>query len=316
MLDDEYKQLDYAHNTGGTGFQNVATVHLPTGSGQVVPTTGSSTAVVGDTEEDEEEGEEETPESKIWQYSVENSFPTSTPQTSIGYDDPYLAKRATRKSIDEMQPGELQLALSQEWKEATEYKKVAREKGHRAEMLEDRCKLLGIAIPPDVMGGRSKYPVISAISQESGDSKFYFSLLEYADIIERAAEKVRKYKVPTKLDDKFAKAIKEMVLVWRPWVDEKYRKDTFSWLYVAMDEAAHGKHAAATMHSTQLEDGIKRALTREQVGDKKEAVYQQALRIIAVWKDLGVMHRWHYETQEKAIANRAIRLRPRLSEQA
>jgi hypothetical protein len=177
--------------------------------------------------------------------------------------DPFLAKNIASKSIDEMTREELQIATPQVVREAKQLKDAAREKTRRAELMLEKCDNLRIAVDPEVRG-REPLPVVSAISGESGPSEFSEALHDLADIIDRAGFKVEKYKPPQTLDKKFAKAVREMILIWKPWVDEKFRKDTFSWLHVAMDEAAHGKHAAATMHSTLLPDGTKRSLTREQ----------------------------------------------------
>ena len=246
-------------------------------------------------------------------WSVENSI--ETPSISSEDSDPFTAKKIALKPIDEMTREELQIATPHEMQEARKLKDAAREKAKRAELMLEKCDRMKVAIDPEVRG-REPIPVVSAESGESGPSDFSEALREYSEIIDRAADKVEKYKPPVSLDRKFAKAVREMTLVWKPWVDEKFRKDTFSWLFVAMDEAAHGKHAAATIHSTVLPDGTKRALTREQVGDRKELINQQAMRILASWKDLVAMHRWNWELEEKAIARRAVKLHRRLSESA
>jgi hypothetical protein len=275
----------------------------------------TQTSVVGSNEPPQEAEQQQSQEQleEAWRYTVENSI--STPEMSSESTDPYLVKRVSLKPIDEMTPEELRIATEQELRESKQLKDVSREKSKRAELMLERCDELKIAIDPEVRGGED-IPVESALSEDSGPSEFSEALKEYSGIIKRAADKVEKYRPPPHLDKKFAKAVNEMILVWRPWVDEKFRKDTFSWLHVAMDEAAHGKHAAATIHSTILPDGTKRALTREQVGDKKEMVNQQAMRILACWKDWVAMHRWNFELEEKAVAFRAKRLHKRLSNSA
>ncbi len=263
-------------------------------------------------------------EAKVWPTETVEGSLWQTPEISTARTDPFTSKKnllLSQKSIDEMNAEELRVATEQELKEARQFKDIAREKTRRAELMLEKCEEHKIAIDPDIRG-REPIPVQSATSAESGPSLFSESLHEYSDIIKRAAYKVEKYKPPAKLDRKFANAINEMILVWRPWVDEKFRKDTLSWLHVQMDEAAHGKHAAATMHSTKFEpdkllpEETKRALTREQVGDKREIVLQQAQRILSVWKDLVAMHRWHHDFVEMAVAKRAVRLHRRLSESA
>jgi hypothetical protein len=208
-----------------------------------------------------EEGTTEAEHAALEGSLIEDSL--EEPEVSSEDTDPFFAKKIAAKSIDEMTKEELQIATPEVVKEAKQLKDAAREKTRRAELMLEKCDQLKIAVDPEVRG-RQPLPVVSAESGESGPSETSEALHDLSDAIERAALKVEKYKPPKSLDKKFSKAIREMTLVWKPWIDEKFRKDTFSWLHVAMDEVAHGKHAAATMHSTLLPDGTKRSLTREQ----------------------------------------------------
>lgn len=314
VVDSRFKQIEFSPVSNQTTTTTTAATGTATYS-----TEGDTTNATTTPPSIEEEDDDNTTIPQIlpdeldaWRYLVENSL--RTPETSSQVTDPYYQK-IVQKPIDEMNPEELRAVTEQKLKEAKHLKDMSREASRQAEFCLERCDEKKIAVDPEVRG-IEQIPTESATSDESGPSEFSKALKEYSNVIYRAHQKVEKYKPPVHLDKRFAKAIQEMILVWRPWVDEKFRKDSFSWLHVAMDECAHGKHAAATIHSTVLPDGTKRALTREQVGDKKEMINQQAMRILSVWKDLVSMHRWNYELQEKAIALRAKKLHRRLSNSA
>jgi hypothetical protein len=256
---------------------------------------------------------------EMWDTTRGIEFSLEEPEITSQYTDDYNINRISQKSLDELRaPAEIKIATEQEIRKADKLKSMARETAKRADLLKERCESLGIKYEVEnTIPDTGIIPVVSAISERSGPSLTSASLGRYGDVIKRAQLKVEKYPPTTpELDAKFAACIDNMIMVWRGWVDEKYRKDTLSWLHVAMDKAAHGKHAAATMHATLLDDSTKRALTREQVGDKDELVLQQAMNILAMQDDLVAMHRWYVEGPEKAIAKRAKKLHRRLSNSA
>lgn len=283
-LDDKYKQLKF------------------------VPTTANKEAEV-----DLKEGVRE-----MYQTASGIEYSLEEPELASEFVDDFNIKKITNKSLDELRdPREVKIATREEIKKAENLKSMARETAKRAELLKERCVRMKIQyIDEDDATDVDAIPVVSAESEQSGPGLLSNALFRYSDIIKRAGLKAEKYQASPELDAKFADCIDNMILVWRGWVDEKYRKDTISWLHVAMDKSAHGKHAAATMHATILPDGTKRALTREQVGDKDELVLQQAMNILAMQDDLAAMHSWYVNYPERAIAKRAKRLHKRLSNSA
>lgn len=264
-------------------------------------------------EEDLKEGARE-----MWQTAGAIEFSLEQPEIATDLTDEYLIKRITQKSLDELRdPKEIKIAAEQETKKADRLKSMARETAKRADLLKEKCERMGIKYEiEEEVSEADTIPVVSAISEHSGPGLFSAELDELGATIIRAARKVEKYKPDPEMDAQFAECIKRVIKVWRGWVDEKYRKDTISWLHVAMDKQAHGKHAAATMHATILPDGTKRALTREQVGDKDELVLQQAMNVLLLQDDIAAMHSWYVNYPEKAIAKRAKGLHGRLSNSA
>jgi len=273
---------------------------------------------INKSEEDLKEGARE-----MWQTAGGIEYSLEQPELATDLTDEYAIKRITQKSLDELRdPKEISIATTEEIKKADSLKSMARETAKRADLLKERCARLNIQYQDldDLENGGTPdtdtIPVVSAISERSGPGLFSAELDELGATIIRAARKVEKYKPDPEMDAQFAECIKRVIKVWRGWVDEKYRKDTISWLHVAMDKQAHGKHAAATMHATILPDGTKRALTREQVGDKDELVLQQAMNVLLMQDDIAAMHSWYVNYPEKAIAKRAKGLHGRLSNSA
>lgn len=193
-------------------------------------------------------------------------------------------------------------------------KENAREAGKRKDFFLELAQDRKIALDPEIV--KIEDPALSTPVDVSGETALYNSLVRYGNLILKAAEKVYKFKPNDKDARKWSKAVDTMAELWKPWADEKYRKDSVSWMLVQMDNLAHGKHAAATMHSTITPEGIKRALTREQVGDKYETVLQQAVKFTTAYGDMIGMHRWHMETAERRIASRAVSMHGKLSEKS
>lgn len=222
---------------------------------------------------------------------------------------------AQKKPIDEMDDEELREITEKSWKINKQMREQSREVSRRADNYLEECIKRKVAVDEDVVhvNGEEKF---TTLVEESGESQLYHALKYYAKVIDKSADKVFKFKPKDKQARAWAKAVMTMAELWKPWADEKYRKDSISWMLVQMDNLAHGKHAAATMNSTITSDGQKRALTREQVGDKFEAVFQQAVRFTTAFGDMVALHRWHLATMEKGIGSRAIKMHGRLSEKS
>lgn len=244
-----------------------------------------------------------------------DNFWSNAPTYSVNFDPtplPPLPKQD--KSMDEMNRDELRDATEQRLKIAKQMKEQLRGLEHGNELYVARCARENVALDPEVF--KVKEPSETTLVNESGETQLYTALKYYSALIDKAAEKVYKLKPKDAEAKKWAKAVMFMAELWKPWADEKYRKDSISWMLVQMDNLAHGKHAAATMHSTLTTDGIKRALTREQVGDKYEAVLQQAVKLTTAYGDMIAMHRWHSQVAELGIADRAVRMHGKLSEKS
>jgi len=216
-----------------------------------------------------------------------------------------------KKPVTQMTPEEL--------KEATEsllaVEKVTRErerelKRRKREMLE-KCEQKQIRLSAE---WTKKDDHISTQTDDSGPSVAYYKVLEFAELLEKVAEKMFKFKPSKEMAEKIAYAMDEEMEFWKPMADEKFRKDTISWLITEMDNLWNGKHAAAMLNDTLVDEKTRRTLTREQVGDKWEPVIHQALRLQTAFKYKLEMHKWYMEEMEKPIAKRAIDLHPKLAE--
>lgn len=252
-------------------------------------------------------------------YGSSNTTPTPAPSAYVPEIIPEsLLKRqqeAPRKSVDEMNKEELRAYTEQCLRESKEASEQSREKRRRAEYVLDIAKDKHVAIDPE-LEGKIRLPTISAKSKLSGPSYFSEALRVWAGEILHLAEKAEKYKPPEALDRQLLELIKLEIELLEPYLDEKWRKDHLSWFKIMIDEAAYGKHAAASENPTILDAGIEAEVTREQVGDKRERQHRLALRVIAQYPRWKAFHAWYANTAEKAIGERKENLHDTLSDSA
>jgi len=219
------------------------------------------------------------------------------------------------KPIDEMSSDELRDItenLIKTERKATENQRELRRR--RRDYLTE-CIKRKVALSPEY-DQLSREPHISTEVDESGISEAWEALEDLKEILTKVQDKVWKFKPDKKMAKMMAEAIREEIRFWEPVADEKYRKDQVSWWEVQLDNIWHGKHAAAIMNATILDDKTKRSLTREQVGDKAEEALLRAIRFAAAQKMKMAFHLWYIERVEKPIAKRAKDLHQVLSEQS
>jgi hypothetical protein len=222
------------------------------------------------------------------------------------------------KPIDEMTGDELRNITERTILSEKQRREQLRETARRSEFLQQECETRKIALDPEII--KPKDPPISAISQDSGPSLTYTALKRYEAAIGRAAEKVHKYRPPPELDKKFAAAINTMVEVWAPYADEKFRKDIIAWFLIEADKCVVGKNASAKRNAThftpevqKLLNILKRDLTREQVGDNFLPMLELAAKVLEQQGDILTMHLWFLNIVEPKIAERVVKMRPKLS---
>ncbi len=223
-----------------------------------------------------------------------------------------------QKPVDEMTNDELRQITERTIMSEKQRREQLRETARRSEYLQEECEHRKVALDPEII--RPKEPPISAVSQDSGPSLTYHALKRYAAAIDRAAEKVHKYRPPPELDKKFAKAIETYIEIWAPYADEKFRKDIIAWFKIEADKCVMGKNASAKRNATKFKpaiqkllDILKRDLTREQVGDNFLPMLELSAQVLETQGDLLTMHLWFLNIVEPEIAKRVVRMNPKLS---
>lgn len=102
----------------------------------------------------------------------------------------------------------------------------------------------------------------------------------------------------------------------KPIKDEKWTQSWPAWFKTALLEVEHGKHAAAKMSAGKTHKGVFRPLTREQVGDRREKVFNQALEYTKMIAMFDKLTDYHSKYIQPRILDRKVRLSPKLSENA
>ncbi len=98
--------------------------------------------------------------------------------------------------------------------------------------------------------------------------------------------------------------------------DVKHTKTMQGWLKTIRTYEDFGKHAAAVKEGITTISGVKRPLTREQVGDKAPEILDAAMRILDMEHLLAVIAEYHRKYVEPRIAERKVNLHDTLSERA
>ena len=202
--------------------------------------------------------------------------------------------------------------------------KITQTRKVREQLLENRrrerealeeCDKRKIALTPGFEGLLSQ-DHISAKSPDSGPSAAWESCVKLIKSYEKLADKLYRWRPPKQIQQDLVDAFEADIEFLEPFLDEKYRKCQPAWWVVQLNNIWHGKHAAAIMNSTPIDEKSRRALTREQVGDRYEEDVKRAIRFSAAIKKWASLWKWFVQMNEKGIATRAKELGPTLSDKA
>lgn len=161
-----------------------------------------------------------------------------------------------------------------------------------------------------------KDDVISTPLEESENNEFANALIKIGNNfidIGQTAQKV-------KLSPEDAKAYSEATKIWLEILnsssDLKNTKDTKQWIETMKIYEDFGKHAAAVKAGVVTINGVKRPLTREQVGDKVQEVFDAAIKILDMDHLLKTLSEYRQKYVEPRVAQRKVDLHSKLSERA
>src|SRR5215217_302214 len=283
ILPDRYKQTEFtAYNAGGGG---ATTTSPPQQQQQEPPTTTPTTPPT-------------TPSFDPSTFDYSTLTPPGEPP----------------KSTDLMEDSELRDYTEDLITKERQAREALLETRRRAREAREICETKKIALSPEYE--QDHEPHVSAISADSGPSEAWEACLEFEQTIKKLADKLYRWRPNKQLAKDLKLAFEEEIEFYKPFIDEKYRKSQPSWWVVQLHNLWHGKHAAAIMNATPIDEKTKRSLTREQVGDKQEEDLKRALRFVAAQKVRAKLWWWFYEYNEKGIARRAKDLNPVLSEKS
>lgn len=249
---------------------------------------------------------------------LEQSEPLLLPTTDyLAHFGDALAPTAPpepHKPTDMMDDNELRDYTESMIQKEKEIREALLETRRRTREAKEKCDLKKIPLSPEYE--QSREPQISAQSADSGPSEAWEACLEFRATIDKLADKLYRWRPNKQLAHDLKIAFDEEIDFYKPFVDEKYRKCQPSWWVTQLHNIWHGKHAAAIMNSTPIDEKTKRSLTREQVGDKYEEDLKRALRFVAAQKVKVKLWHWFVEYNEKGIARRAKELNATLSEKS
>lgn len=256
------------------------------------------------------------PEQSNFYYSNESAAGELEPT----YDEPnhhvpidYLLQKH-KKPLSDLSNDELRDATERLIAAERKATEVQREYRRRKKENLIECTARKVALSPEYE--QNNEPHISTEFSETGISAAWEAVEEFKELMTKLQDKLYKFKPPARMAKLMAIAVREECEFWRPMCDEKFRKDSLSWWEVECDNLWHGKHAAAIMNATVLDDKTKRSLTREQVGDRSEEALQRAIRFAAAQKMKIEFHKWYISKVEIPIAARAKKLHSVLSEKS
>lgn len=172
-------------------------------------------------------------------------------------------------------------------------------------------------------------------AEEQGPSEVYWEMehleetvSKFMKSIQAIKKKLWTYKPNDEDASRAAKAVVKFTRMWdeisatyiefvKAFGDEKWAFDNFDWMDVQLDNIAHGKHAAATMHRVGVfSEESSRPLTREQVGDRQEIMFKvckKTTRAVSMFFELHTLRKKYMNSR---IAWRRKHLNPKLSEKA
>lgn len=195
--------------------------------------------------------------------------------------------------------------------------KEARLKAELARVRDIKEEVYGTAAERHYSLEGMKSGVISTPQPGNKDTEFSNELIELGNCIIEVGRKAIQFPPNSQDAIRYAKAVRTYITILRPLTDLKFTKGTREWLNTTRKEDIMGKHGAAVKSSARAAiTGEERALTREQVGDKKEQVLEQAIEILNSEYLLEALEDWHDRYVEPYIAQRKVDLHDTLSEKA
>lgn len=256
------------------------------------------------------------PNNPNWDSHIFNSpHYQQPPQFDYVHDQVQQGPVIPEKSIDLMSDDELR-----DYTEAISTKERKDREAHlesrrRAREARERCHLKKIALSPEfeTLGAEDH---VSALSPDSGPSAAWEACLKVEEAYGKLADKLYRWRPPKKIADDLKLAFEEEADFLKTFIDEKYRECQPAWWIVQCNNIFHGKHAAAIMAACPISEKEKRALTREQVGDRQAEDLLKAVRFVAAQKAKVKLWWWFHEMNRKGIARRAKELNPVLSEKS
>lgn len=163
--------------------------------------------------------------------------------------------------------------------------------------------------------------------------------------VHKFVEELRIYPPELESDLQFiVRGIKRLGELIEPSIDDKWTKQWLGWFKIEIDRLDYGKHAAAVRNFTETNQcakcddvemvftenspskmicpqcgntqGLRRNMTREQVGDKAQTVMKQAYRFLRDIPDFAFVMLHHARYKETRMAKRKADLSPVLSDKA
>ena len=333
VLDQKYKQSEFTPAHTG---DNTSTIVPPLEPSQTDNNFISTTGTV-------------TPDQSHYYYAnasaTDQMFPTyNNPNQEVQID--YLLSKP-HNLTDRMTAEELRNHTEQLIDADKKAAETHRELRRRKKDFLEKCIKNKIPLSPQYENLTENQEHISTPHGEIGISEAWEALEDYKKTIEKVQDKLYYFKPPPKIAKMMARAVREEIEFWRPMTDEKFRKDMESWWVVEIDNLVHGKHAAAVMNATIIDEKIKKALindpenkidpssvtpeikellvkegiikrnlTREQVGDKALEVMQRAIRFAEAQQMKRDFRMWYVNEIEPRIGERARELHRTLSDKS
>lgn len=213
--------------------------------------------------------------------------------------------------INELTPSQVQDEVEQLDTDLDRVNEEKRRKQERFNELVDKAKREKIALTIPVKADPKSTP-----KPESAETALSDELQLLSEDILAVREKVIEFPPDTAQATEWAKGMKDFRQILKGFIDEKYSKSIPEWFRVQITNQISGKHAAGVKHATMLPGGIKRNLTREQVGDNAEFILDAAWKALNSFDALAGLISWHRQFVEVNVAQRKVDLSPDLSDKA
>ena len=222
-----------------------------------------------------------------------------------------------QKALEKMSVTEFQEQCLREEEEERHARNIIKARKENREFVSiklkrplPRYKKVSAEVPPEhLQGPSSLYEQIKGLSQE------YLEIHRY---LEDIAKSIYEFKPDKELSDRLAHNIhlfrngfmKAHKSLFVPYSDKKWSGDWLKWMDIHLTRLWHGKNCAGTKHALETgefalkmgKDGqeftfaLDRGITREQVGDKGEEIFQMAKDAILSHGVVKELNEWSYNT--------------------